>query len=205
MHSKFTRLTLYNETTGIPFRVYDFSGGHKKLSGVVGFSNGVVCLYEHVRLSGVYRMSFYFWNPLFNKFVRHECLESLLSSRCVGFGYDALRNDFKLVHVSDENNQLLARVYRISGISKVESWTLLWEITLRDDPGISEEGPFEVEGWKNKGEDAWVVDGYSRQVSLLNFKTLEFSDHQIFPKADALIRGSYSESLALMDGEDGQG
>ncbi|KAF7827781.1 F-box/kelch-repeat protein [Senna tora] len=268
MHSKFTRLTLYNETTGIPFRVYDFSGGHKKLSGVVGFSNGVVCLYGLVRLSGVYHMSFYFWNPLFNKFVKHECLESLLSSRCTGFGYDSHSNDFKLVHVSEENDQLLARVYRISGIGnnntwrissvplprrvsklythdlasvyvngalnwmsredlyilsfdmkdevfqefalpprmielyyahslnfkltefngmlcvlpfwieccipfcvwvmkdygKVESWTLLWEITLRDDPRISEEGPLEVEGWKNEGEDAWVVDAYSGQM-----------------------------------------
>ncbi|KAF7801373.1 F-box/kelch-repeat protein [Senna tora] len=65
--------------------------------------------------------SFYFWNPLFNKYVRHTPKHfSFDFSTCLGFGYDSRTNHFKLLQV----NSFVAKLYTISSIGNANRWRI---------------------------------------------------------------------------------
>ncbi|CAN1173470.1 F-box/kelch-repeat protein At3g06240, partial [Linum perenne] len=155
---------------------------------IVGCCNGVVCFTDN--LSSVHRASL--WNPCIRKLVEipppiafPKRLTSCLDA--VGFGFDALNDDYKLVRVSTHLRRQFVEVYSLrSGVWRMVDHELDCSIRCHSS------------SVHMNGVCYWVANGrrpcYSNMVVSFALATEVFDEMPPLP--DELVKG-YNKNMAL--------
>ncbi|XVF78149.1 hypothetical protein PTKIN_Ptkin14bG0106000 [Pterospermum kingtungense] len=92
---------------------------------IVGYCNGLVCLERRSRYFG-FHYEFVLWNPIIKQCfgVPKPCFCSLPNKTLIGFGFDSLRDDYKILKITQKNVQdkyVEVELYSV----KTNSWKIL--------------------------------------------------------------------------------